>query len=799
VAGTDQEVQDAVFDLHQYLSDHRAPLMVADSVALLLEYPPEFLAGHIQGWVAGQMLTAPAADYLYHAARKIALLGEFELLSREGLSGYLQGLSAALLPFCPEADRELLRQNLQRLGKAAETPKASVAVLHRPSGMQEAAPPAKPAEPTLSREVRRLSLLLEHLRPLVSAAAPAEQRTEVASQFMTTAATQSSSSQELDQHLAPLRQLGIDTQMAEVFRTLARSLAGWALPPVEGQPAAVSPDQLQAMRRIVSLADDPAEVAKRFREMVHAAIEQFNEGHLGRAVTMFELAERLAVEQKVKPMFVEPLRTQGHEYLHEERLRAYADRRESRAQLRPILNFFTVLQPAGLLDALDGEPRRERRHQLLALLEVHEQAARSVAWQHLTASAEASADVDPLLQRNLVYLLRIIPRPEGVAVEEEIDLLLRVVGRSSPPPLVKEAIAFLSHSRHDKAERALASYLKVFENMLLQPETAAYPADELEVLLDRTCAALVRYGSPRAWRLLVEHALKADPRLGAPFLRLAEAARVDLSSTRDVVDAIIAAIRAELPRGGMRGLMDRKNEDKAVALIHGLAGTPVPEVRELFEEVASRYADRKLGEAAAKALGALGRVGTPPAAAGLSGDLDLFGLPSLMQTIAQSQLSGILSLITAEGRTRATLLFEKGRFRGGQSGIVRGDEAVYELLERPFPGTFAFVSRTDIDSQPYVGAPQDVVSLLMEGVRRYDEFKRASALVADGARLTVAGAPHTVPEDEDPDFATLVWKQVAAGRTVRECEAETSVDPYRVRRLIARWVEEGAIQVLSAP
>jgi hypothetical protein len=335
--------------------------------------------------------------------------------------------------------------------------------------------------------------------------------------------------------------------------------------------------------------------------------------------------------------------------------------------------------------------------------------------------------------------------------------------------------------------------------MLLQPDSAVYASDELEVLLDRTCAALVRYGSPRAWRLLVEHALKSDPRLGEPFLRLAEAARVDLSSTRDVVDAIIASIRAELPRGGMRGLMDRKNEDKAVALIHGLAGTPLSEVRELFEEVASKYADRKLGEAAAKALGALGRVGTPPAAASLSGDLDLFGLPGLMQTITQSQLSGILSLMTAEGRTRAALLFEKGRFRGGQSGIIRGDEAVYALLERPFPGTFAFVSRTDIDSQPYVGAPQDVVSLLMEGVRRYDELKRASAVVADIARLKPTGAPHTEPEDEDPDFTTLVWTQVATGRAVQECEAETSVDPFRVRSLVARWVEEGSMQVLSEP
>lgn len=796
VPGTEQDVQEAIFDLHQYLSDHRAPLMVADSVALLLEHPPEFLAAQIQAWVAGQALTAPAADYLYHGAKKISLMGEFELVSRDGLARYLDELGTALLQYCPEADRDLLKQNLQRLGQAAVAPAAAAGVIHRPSGAQPAHASAPLAgEQTLSREVRRLSLLLDHLRPLASAAAPAEQRTEMASQFMTSAAVQSSSIQELDQHLAPLRQLGIDTETAQVFRTLARSLAGWTLPQVPGQPApAVSREQIQAMRQIVSLATDPAEVAKRFREMVHAAIEQFNEGHLGRAVTMVELAERLAAEQKVKVVFVDALRTQGHEYLDQGRLRAAADRRDTRAQLRPILNFFTALQPRGLLASLGVESRRERRHQLLGLLEVHEQAARSVAWEQLKASVDHGADIDPLLQRNLVYLLRIIPRPEDAPVEAEIDVVMRVSGRSSPPPLVKEVIAYLAHTNHDKAERALVSYLKVFESMVLEPETAVYGPEDLDVLLDRSCAALARYGSPRAWRLLVEHGLNTDPRLGSPFLRLAEAGRADLSSTRDLVEKIISAVRTELPRGGVLGMMGRKNEDKAVSLIHGLAGTPQPEVRELLEEVASKYADRKIGEAAAKALGALARVGTPAPTAGLSGDLELFGLPSLMQTIGQSQLSGVLSLITAEGKTRATLLFDSGRFRGGQSGNVAGDEAVYHLLERPFPGTFAFVSRTDVDSQPHVGEPQDVVALLMEGVRRHDELKRAVAIVADGARLEPTGTPHSSPEDEDPDFTTLVWKQVSSGKTPQECEAAISVDPYRVRRLVARWVEEGSVQ-----
>ena len=55
---------------------------------------------------------------------------------------------------------------------------------------------------------------------------------------------------------------------------------------------------------------------------------------------------------------------------------------------------------------------------------------------------------------------------------------MRTAGRDSPPPLVKQIIAYLAFTRHEKAERALITYLKVFENMLLEPETAAYPPAE---------------------------------------------------------------------------------------------------------------------------------------------------------------------------------------------------------------------------------------------------------------------------------------------------------------------------------
>lgn len=800
VVADEAELQDAVFEFQQYLSDHKPPLMVADSIDLLLRRPPAFVAAQIQAWVGAQPLTAPVSDYLYHGARKIWTVAELDLLPKEVVATYVRQLTPALLAYCPDVDRDLLRENLERLGQAIAQPQAGPTVLHRQPGEAAQAPSTLPpsSERGLSREVRRLSLLLEHLRPLAATSAPPEKRSEMASQFMTVAAVQSQTPVELDTNLAPLRSVGIDTGTEQVFRTLAANIAGWLLPRVEGYSLpAVSSQQLTAMRQIVTLADDPAEAAKRFRELVKAAVEQFNEGQLGRAVSMFELAEKLAGEQKVQPQFVDAVRLQGHDFLDNERMRRYSERPDYRHQLRTVLSFYRALQPPGLLKSLADEPRREQRHLLLALLEVHEQDARQAAWETLLASLEEGATPDAYFQRNLVYLLRIIPRPDTASVEDEITAVMRTASRTTPPPLVKQVIAFLSSTRHDKAERALITYLKVFENMLLQPETAAYDAQELEVLLDRTCAALARYGTQRAWRLLIDHGLKSEARLGSPFLRLAEAGRLDLSQSRDVVERIVTAIRAELPRGGMLGLVNKKNEDKAASLIQALGGTPLPEVKELLQDIAIRFRDRHLGEVASKVVSGLptpGAPAAPPAPATLSGDLELFGLPNLLHTIYQSGLTGVLSVLGQQGKTEAMLLFDKGEYRGGQCGNVLGEEAIYQLLEKPFPGTFAFVTRSDVATLPRAGEAKDVLGLLLEGVRRYDDLKRAVALAPDDVHFKATGKPRTAPDDEDPDFVTFVWSQAAAGQTAQDCEISSSTDGFRVRRLLAQWVEEGSLQ-----
>ena len=77
------ELQKALEELQQYLSDQLPPLMVADSIGFLMEHPPEVLASAIHGWILSQHRRDRAvsvSDYLYHAVVKIHLMQEYRLI-----------------------------------------------------------------------------------------------------------------------------------------------------------------------------------------------------------------------------------------------------------------------------------------------------------------------------------------------------------------------------------------------------------------------------------------------------------------------------------------------------------------------------------------------------------------------------------------------------------------------------------------------------------------------------------------------------------------------------------------------
>src|SRR5262249_17648517 len=143
-----------------------------------------------------------------------------------------------------------------------------------------------------------------------------------------------------------LRSLGLDVGTRDVFETLGKNLPGWvapasarALPPGEVPTAS----GVEAMRKMVTLTEGPAEGAKRFHEMVRSAIERFNEGSLGQAVTMLELGKRLIEEGVVDASTATVIQSKEDELLDTERLRRYAEAPAQHGPLCDFMSFFTHL------------------------------------------------------------------------------------------------------------------------------------------------------------------------------------------------------------------------------------------------------------------------------------------------------------------------------------------------------------------------------------------------------------------------------------------------------------------------
>jgi hypothetical protein len=615
-----------------------------------------------------------------------------------------------------------------------------------------------------------------------------------------TATLLATSPAELGTRLEDLGRRGLVQDTAQLLRILADALPPWPLPDLSARSAPAA----AAIEKVVTLAPGPEPAERRFRELVDVGVEIFNRGRLERAELAFSVVERLLDRGAVDAKHVEDLRARGHEDLDLELLRRIIEGQDGREMPRTILRFYRVFDPEALLDKLRSEPARARRRLLLAFLEAHGGDGRHAVFERLRRRPEDTYDV--FLLRNLIHLLRRIPDGDSSWMpQHELARVVRFLVPESPPFLVREVLAYLSERRHPVAEQVLVQFVRTLEDRLLSP-----PGDEKEghprlwrSHLGDAVTALARHGTPRAFGAVVDHGLREEAELGEAAARLVALATENLSGQPDLVAQLVGAARAELPKGALaRPTVEQMR--RIEHLVAALAATRAGDALDLLETLAERFPDVDVGRRASRALASgpdgSGVVGfDTPVGVSLSGDLRVFGLPTLMQNLGDSKVTGVLRLFDTAGRRAATLEFERGRFRGARHGRLKGAEVVYQLLERPFQGSFGFVPRSPGDEDEATSRPE-VAELLLEGFRRHDELKRAAILVPEDARFEATNvSPQAVPGEEDIDLAAALWETVVAGATPEDCEKTLPADAYRIRRCLAHWVEEGALRLSPAP
>src|SRR5258708_36892226 len=173
--------------------------------------------------------------------------------------------------------------------------------------------------------------------------------------------------------------------------------------------------------------------------------------------------------------------------------------------------------------------------------------------------------------RNLVYLLRLIPRVDDEGIDREIDLISFLAEPGWPPFLVREVSTALPGMKPAQAQQALVGLLQAHEAAL--PETDVPDRTEGHALLDRLCSALIRTAHPAAWAAVVQHALSERPELGSTLDRLAEFSSQGLSGSPPVLARLLPELRARLPRGGP-SFLATPSDQALTCLLQARSGTP---------------------------------------------------------------------------------------------------------------------------------------------------------------------------------------------------------------------------------
>jgi len=786
-----QRIETALGDLRRYLQDEIPPSGAADALARLMAQPPEVLMQHVGTWSVEQSTaqSRSVADLLLHALKKVNAPAELGLLDREAMANYLDRISTIAIRLCPAEQRNQLRSSISAMRISRGTSSGIIPIVI-PGPAAGAAPLTLTEDP---QSARRFSLIMDRVTQQLESggAQGAAPDTQAVAQLLTLAAARSQTGGQLDAYLEQLRPL--TGKEGNIFVILGGALPGWD-PATLGAAHVPPPAQVGAMEKIIDLAEEPAHAMKRFRELVAAAVEKFNDGAMAAAVWMLDVANDSITEKKLEIAAVDHTRAEAVEAINAAQLRKYAENKGRHAALRLVLGFFPTLRLDELFRRLRGEPRAEKRRSLIGFVEAWGAMGRDAALDELDRELGRS-DVDTYYLRNLIYLLHRVQRTSDDSVERELELLTRASERGQNIYVIKEAATAIGQIELEAAVKLLTLRLAEFEAMLLRNDTGDYPAAEVQKLLDRIIGALARIGSPAALLTIARHGMKANALLGDTRARLAALSQHDLSFDAATTSVLVKALRDEIP-GKLFGRLLPKKQESQVFLIEALSSTQTDETEELFHEIAQRFADADIGAAAAKVLEKWSpqpQRARPDAGATLTGELEFFGLPSVMQSLADMRATGMLTLRAKDGAAAAKLVVVDGKFLNAQRAHIRGADALFEMLERPITGSFAFVPHPPEAMKSDI-APREIIGLVLEGVRRHDELQRIAAFVPDDFRAAKGNAK-PAPLDEETDAALVreVWLKASSGTPVAECEHTLPADSYRVRRLIAHWIEQGAL------
>ncbi|HVS63624.1 MAG TPA: DUF4388 domain-containing protein, partial [Thermoanaerobaculia bacterium] len=644
------------------------------------------------------------------------------------------------------------------------------------------------------REQRRFDRVVLRARSgLGAAAAPAALR----SQVLSAAAHGATSAEDLAGRLDQLRTAGFgEVQTPQVLRALTEQVPDLHVAPRSGEE--MQSPTLEAVERVVHMSRDHSEEEQNIREVVRTAMEHFNAGQLGRAMTVLHLSVRLLKKSQLSEAAKKKVCEDAGQVVDLNVLNETARKGHLNEHLRTFLGFFPQFELSELYEQLVNQPERRRRHELLSLLKLYGKSAYTMLCGILINTMGRSEQEFPwYVRRNVLYLMR-LTMPEGDAVNEhEYDAIRRHADLSEPYQVVREALSMLGRIQQPLVDRHLGECLVEQLRAGMSKNLSGEARNDLAKLQILTLEQLLERGTAAGREIALDHILK-DAQWQDAYDRLLQGqVGFDFRHDPGALTQLTTAVRGRLPRFKL-GVMKGRHVDAIRSMLVALSSTPAAEVIALLDEVMNRHPSPEVIETARRVRQQLEKASrelAPKRDPQIQGDLEAFGLPALLQSLEANQKTGTLEL--RSDRSLAVVSLHQGKFVDARNDRLVGLPALYSLFQKPTGSTFAFVSGNP-DLAP-AKQPQPLTGALLEAARRVDEYRRLCVDVPDGARLAVVPGvqPTPPPGEDDGEMIRDVWLALKRECSPDGCEEQVEREPFRLRRLLAHWLDLGAIEIVE--
>jgi len=179
----------------------------------------------------------------------------------------------------------------------------------------------------------------------------------------------------------------------------------------------------------------------------------------------------------------------------------------------------------------------------------------------------------------------------------------------------------------------------------------------------------------------------------------------------------------------------------------------------------------------------------------LSGKLEYFDLPTVIQTLSNSNLTGTLTITDASGRVFAMLYLETGYVLYAKLGHLRGKQAFYQLFQSTEQDGFSF--KGGLPPKEFEGEPQIAMSpmaLLLESARLHDELEDLRTRYPDPYQVFQPKSDTlTWDHEETQTLAEEIWVHLKLGQPIAQMTVEIPVCEHHIYNVLSVMDAQGLV------